>query len=173
MYLLSVYFDESTNRRLQRYIDLISEKTGNQFMTEHCVPPHMTISSIEARSVDVLTEPFLQLRGKIQSGKIIIASVGQLLPYVFYAAPVWNEYISMLSGQIYRQFGDIPETSISKYYQPGSWFPHITLAKTLTKEQMQLAFSCMQDQFQVFEATVTEIGLAKVNPHEDVERFIL
>jgi hypothetical protein len=49
----------------------------------------------------------------------------------------------------------------------------ITLAKTLTKEQMQLALSVMQDQFQVFEATVTEIGLAKVNPHEDVERFIL
>jgi hypothetical protein len=173
MYLLSVYFDESTNRRLQRYIDLIGEKTGNRFMSEHCVPPHMTISSIEARNVDILTEPFLQLRGKIQSGKIIIASVGQLLPYVFYAAPVWNEYLAMLSGQIYRQFGDIPETTISKYYQPGSWLPHITLAKTLTKEQMQLALSVMQDQFQVFEATVIEIGLAKVNPHEDVERFIL
>jgi hypothetical protein len=38
---------------------------------------------------------------------------------------------------------------------------------------MQLALSVMQDQFQVFEATVTEIGLAKVNPHEDVERFML
>jgi hypothetical protein len=133
----------------------------------------MTISSIEARSVEVLIEPFLQLHGKIRSGKIMIASVGQLLPYVFYTAPVWNEYLSMLSGQIYQQFGEISETSISKYYQPGSWLPHVTLAKTLTKEQMQLALQVMQDQFQVFEAAVTEIGLAKVNPHEDVERFRL
>jgi 2'-5' RNA ligase len=133
----------------------------------------MTISSIEARSVDILTEPFLQLHGKIRSGKIMIASVGQFLPCVFYAAPVWNEYLATLSGQIYQQFGEIPETSTSKYYQPGSWLPHVTLAKTLTKEQMQLALQVMQDQFQVFEATVTEIGLAKVNPHEDVERFTL
>jgi hypothetical protein len=99
--------------------------------------------------------------------------VGQLLPYVFYAAPVWNDYLATLSGQIYQQFGMIPETSINKYYKPGSWLPHITLAKTLTKEQMQFALSVMQDQFQVFEATVTEIGLAKVNPHEDVVRFRL
>jgi hypothetical protein len=133
----------------------------------------MTISSIEARSVEVLIEPFLQLHGKIRSGKIMIASVGQLLPYVFYAAPVWNEYLSTISGRIYQQFREIPETAISKYYQPGSWLPHVTLAKTLTKEQMQRALQVMQEQFQVFEATVTEIGLAKVNPHEDVERFIL
>jgi phosphoribulokinase len=87
MYLLSVYFDESTNRRLQRYIDLISEKTGNRFMTEHSVPPHMTISSIEARSVDVLIEPFLQLawRGLHKSHdfpfliQVEITSIGLLI----------------------------------------------------------------------------------------------
>lgn len=33
------------------------------------------------------------------------------------------------------------------------------------------AFGVLQDSFAPFEATVTEIGLAKVNPHEDVERF--
>ena len=68
---------------------------------------------------------------------------------------------------------DIPETSISRYYQPGSWLPHVTLGKTLTKEQMQTAFAVMQDNFQPFTATITEIGLAKVNPHEDVVRFEL
>ena len=45
--------------------------------------------------------------------------------------------------------------------------------ETLTKEQMQTAFAVMQDNFQPFTATITEIGLAKVNPHEDVVRFEL
>ena len=49
----------------------------------------------------------------------------------------------------------------------------MTLGKTLTKEQMQTAFAVMQDNFQPFTATITEIGLAKVNPHEDVVRFEL
>jgi hypothetical protein len=36
-----------------------------------------------------------------------------------------------------------------------------------------MAFSVVQDRFSVFEAQVTELGLAKVNPHEDVLRFQL
>lgn len=32
MYLISCYFDEKTNRILQRYIDQAAAKTGNTFM---------------------------------------------------------------------------------------------------------------------------------------------
>lgn len=68
MYFISIYFDQQTNQTLQRYITQIGEKTGNTFMTEHRVPPNMTF-----------------------------ASVGQLLPYVFYVTPrkrtvTWKEH---------------------------------------------------------------------------------
>jgi hypothetical protein len=173
MYLITAYFDEKTNRTLQRYLDLVAEKTGNTFMTANQVPPHMTISSVEARSAEVLREPFIRCREKIICGNIRFVSIGQLLPYVFYTTPVLNEYLQELSKQIYQAVRDIPETSVNRYYRPGSWLPHVTLGKTLTREQMQAAFEVMQDNFQPFDTTVTEIGLAKVNPHEDVERFQL
>ena len=173
MYLVSVYFDEKTNKIFNRYIRIIAEKTGNTFMTEHNVPPHMTLSSIEARSVDVLTGAIEMLRGKAEKGSVRFVSTGQLLPYVFFATPVLNDYLGALASQVYESIKDIPETSVSRYYQPGSWLPHVTLGKTLTKEQMQTAFAVMQDNFQPFTATITEIGLAKVNPHEDVVRFEL
>lgn len=173
MYLISVYFDERTNQTLQRYINQIAVKTGNTFMTDNKVPPHMTLASIEARDISVLEPLFEALRGKLQAGQIQFVSVGQFFPYVFYATPVLNEYLSELSTQVYETFRDIPETSISRYYRPMSWLPHVTLGKTLDKEQMQKAFRVMQDNFSPFEATVTEIGLAKVNPHEDVMRFEL
>ena len=54
MYLISVYFDEKTNNILQKYIDKVALETGNLFMEDKHVPPHMTISSIEARNVEVL-----------------------------------------------------------------------------------------------------------------------
>jgi len=38
---------------------------------------------------------------------------------------------------------------------------------------MRQAFAIVQDKFSVFEAQVTELGLAKVNPHDDVLRFEL
>lgn len=171
--MISIYFDEVSNRILQKHIDRIAEKTGNQFMKEHQVPPHLTLSSIEARSVDVLVPAFEKLRGQFVSGEIQFVSVGQLFPYVIYATPVLNEYLEHLSKQVYDQMSEIPETTISKLYRPYSWLPHVTLGKTLTKEQMQTAFTVLQEHFTPFTATVTEIGLAKVHPHEDVVRYRL
>lgn len=171
MYLISVYFDDETNNRIQRYINQIAEKTGNTFMTDNHVPPHMTISAIEARSVDVLAPHVEKLRDSLCQGKIQCASVGMLLPYVLYVTPVLNEYLQGLSQQVHDAIPKDDEITISRYYQPMQWLPHITLGKKLTKEQMQIAVGIMQDGFAPFEARVTEIGLAKVNPHEDVLRW--
>lgn len=100
-------------------------------------------------------------------------SVGQLLPYVFYATPVLNGYLQDLSEKVFDEVKSIPECAVSRYYKPMSWLPHITLGKTLTKEHMQMAFSVMQESFVPFEATITEIGRARVNPHSDVVRWKL
>ena len=171
MYLTSVYFDDRTNRILQGYIDKIARKTGNCFMTDNKVPPHMTISSVEARGAEVLLPAFFTLEGKFKSGEIRFASVGQLLPYVMYATPVMNKYLLELSQQVYEVYKNIPETSVSRYYKPLSWLPHVTLGKTLDREQMRRAFEVMQESFSPFSARITEMGLAKVNPHEDVAKI--
>lgn len=201
MYLISVYFDNHANKILQRYIDEVAKATGNTFMIDHKVPPHMTISSIEAKSVDVLKPAFESLAEKLaftrtragnsslgnnvqgnsnqsnsnqsnsnlgESNKIQIVSVGQLLPYVLYATPVLNEMLQDLQEVVYDTFKDIEDTDISRFYQPYSWLPHITLGKKMDKEQMIPAIKVMQEKFAPLEAIITKIGLAKVNPHEDV-----
>ena len=93
MYLISVYFDQKTNQILQRYINQIAVKTGNTFMTDNQVPPHMTISAIEAKSAEILKPGFMSLKGKITQGMVSFVSVGQLLPYVMYVTPVLNGYL--------------------------------------------------------------------------------
>lgn len=173
MYLISVYFDSASAKRIQSLIDEVAARTGNHFMTENHVPPHLTISAVEARSADVLV-PFVKgLEGKLGKGKVQIVSPGLLLPYVIYVTPVLNAYLHDLSAQVHDAVSGIPETTINKYYMPWSWFPHVTIGKTLSREQMQEAFLVVQNKFSVFEACVTEFGLAKTNPHEDVLRFSL
>ena len=95
------------------------------------------------------------------------------MPYVIYAMPVFNQYLQDLATEVYCTFNQIDETKISKYYKPMSWIPHITLGKTLTKEQMLDAVRVLQDGFVPMVAEITEIGLARVNPHEDIVRFRL
>ncbi|MGN0248638.1 MAG: 2'-5' RNA ligase family protein [Lachnospiraceae bacterium] len=173
MYLISAYFDAQSNKVLNRYIKQIAEKTENRFMLSHQVPPHMTVSQIEARSEEVLIAHFYKLQDELHKGSIEMASIGMMMPYVIYAMPVFNQYLLDLSMDVYCAFNQIDETKISKYYKPMSWIPHITLGKTLTKEQMLGAVSILQDGFVPMTAEITEIGLARVNPHEDIVRFTL
>lgn len=173
MYLVSIYFDKVSTKRIQTLIDQIATTSDNHYMIEKQVLPHMTLSAIEARSVDILIPAIKQLEGRLQSGTIQFVTVGQLFPYVLYTMPVLNPYLQELALQISDVVSGIPETTVSKYYRPQSWLPHVTLAKTLSKEEMQRAFSVVQEKFSVFQAQVTEIGLAKVNPHNDVLRFAL
>lgn len=168
MYLISAYFDEQTSKTIERYSKQIAEKTGNTFMIDNHVPPHLTISSIEARNGQMLVEPVKELTKYLKKGDIQFVSVGMLFPYVMYVTPVLNEYLFDMSKQIYDVVSKIPMVSISKYYQPMQWLPHVTLGKTLTKEQMQIAFTIMQDRFAVFDGKIIKIGLAKTNPHEDI-----
>ena len=167
MYLISAYFDENTTNVLNGYIEKVAQATGNDFMVANNVPPHLTLSAIEARSVDVLVPAFEMLDGKISKGAISLITVGQLMPKVLYVAPYLNEYLQTLERQVFDCFKAIPDTTISNYYRPFSWLPHITLAKTLNREQMVIAVQLMQD-FKRLDASIVRLGLAKVNPHEDV-----
>ena len=168
MYLISAYFDENTTNVLNGYIEKVAQATGNDFMVANNVPPHLTLSAIEARSVDVLVPAFEMLDGRISKGDISLITVGQLMPKILYVAPYLNEYLQDLEQQVIDCFKDIPDTSISHYYRPFSWLPHITLAKTLNREQMVTAVQLMQD-FKRLDASIVRLGLAKVNPHEDVK----
>ena len=47
MYLISLYFDDVTNERIQSYMNQIAKRTGNDVMLAGKVPPHITLSAFE------------------------------------------------------------------------------------------------------------------------------
>ncbi len=168
MYLISVYFDDNANKIIKRYMEKIAAITGNNYMVDNHVPPHMTISSVEARSGEVLIPHVAALENTIKCGEIHFVSVGVFLPYVMYLTPVLNEYLMDMSERVYKAVCEVPDVSISKVYQPMQWLPHVTLGKKLDKEQMQKAFQVMQEGFQPFTAEIVKMGLASTNPHKDI-----
>ena len=173
MYLISAYFDEQTNKRINGYIEKIAEQTGNTFMIENQVPPHMTISAVEARNGELLIPYVDKLQNTLYQGNLQFVSVGMFFPYVMYLAPVLNGYLQEMAEQVYQSVCNVPEVSVNRCYKPMQWMPHITLGKKLTKEQLRIAFAIMQERFAPFEGNVTGIGLAKTNPHEDILRMSL
>ena len=168
MYLVSIYFDDKTNRIIQNHINKVAEKTGNIFMTDGKVPPHITISAFETKQEAKVVEALKEATTQMQSGQLEWASVGMFFPYVLYLAPVLNEYLHSLTKIVYERIKGIEDTIISPYYRPFQWLPHTTIGKKLCKEEMQTAFEVLQNDFAMFSGTVTRIGLAKTNPYTDI-----
>ena len=88
-------------------------------------------------------------------------------------APVLNLYLEDMIEQVHDMVKHIPEVRMSRYYQPCSGFRISHWERSFQKEQMQEAFSVMQELFAPMEVTVAEIGLAKTNPHQDLIRVEL
>ena len=81
MYLISVYFDNTSTKRIQTLIDQVAAASGNHYMTEKQVPPHLTLSAVEARSVEVLIPAVKKLDGTLHQGTVQFVTVGQLFTH--------------------------------------------------------------------------------------------
>lgn len=169
MYLISIYFDESTEKILNSHIQHVAKATGNTFMLDNNVPPHITVAAVETKQEDVVISRVEELIKKLTCGEIKFVSVGSFASKVIYVQPVLNEYLHNLSVELSKELGQIEETILSPYYQPFSWLAHCTIGKQLAKEEMQQAFEVLSNEFVPIDAKVTHIGVAKTNPHRDIK----
>lgn len=169
MYLLSIYFDESTEKRLQNLIHRVAKETGNSFMLDNQVPPHITVAAVETKHEDMVIARMEELVKTLEAGEIKLVSIGTFSKQVIYVQPVLNAYLHQLSVLLSQELGQIEETICSPYYQPFRWLPHCTIAKQLSTEQMLQAFQILQNHFTPMDGRVVRIGIARTNPHRDIK----
>lgn len=169
MYLISIYFDETTEKRILGYMKQIGKVTGNTLMLDGNVPPHITIAAFHTEPEAVAREIFFRGAENLKEENVSWVSVGAFLPGVIYIAPVLNKYLHELSEKYSKDIIKRQGVTVDYRYMPFSWLPHSTLAKRLSNKQLTTAFSVMQDHFTPFEGKVTKIGLAKTNPYTDLE----
>ena len=169
MYLISLYFDEISDRKIRSYMKQIARHAGNEAMIDGKVPPHITVAAFNASSERLAVELFEHISSNIYRNDLQWVSVGTFLPGVIYIAPVLNEYLQIISESIYKEIKHTEGVDPKGCYGPYEWFPHATLGKHLDKEQMRTAFKIMQDQFAPFTSQVVKCGLARTNPYTDIE----
>ena len=154
-------------------IKQVAEKSGNTFMIDGNVPPHITVSAFETFDENAAVDVLEKVVNELKSGELQWASVGQFFPYVIFAAPVLNEYLHDMSVKVYESLNSLDGVKISPYYRPFQWLPHTTIGKKLSKEEMKVAFDVMQNSFGMFKGQVVKIGLAKTNPYREVVNWEL
>ena len=76
MYLISIYFDDDSNRIIQNYINNVATATGNRFMLDNNVPPHITIGAFNTRSEAEAIAIFNRVATEFTEGRIDWVTIG-------------------------------------------------------------------------------------------------
>ena len=168
MYLISLYFDNETQEKLRTLMERVARRTENRFMQDNHVPPHITVAAVETKCEDELLIRVEKIANNLKCDKIQFVSVGTFSTRVIFVQPFLNEYLQQLSITLTQKLEQIDETILSSYYKPFNWLPHCTIAKQLSKDEMQKAFSELLQHFTPVNGYVTQIGVSKTNPHRDL-----
>lgn len=171
MYLISLYFDEETEALLQKHIERVAAKTGNTYMLDNRIPPHITIASCGCGREDMLAAEMERVVKTWRQGAVEWVAVGSFKPHVLFFAPVLNSYLHELCVSANALLSELCGERSFGYYQPFRWFPHVTIARTLSEEQMRKGFQVLQANFQPFSGRAVEVGLAGSHPHQDIKRW--
>lgn len=118
MYLISIYFDETSEKRIGGYMKQIAKATGNTLMIDGNVPPHITITAFEAENEYVARESFLHQANNLKSGSVQWVSIGTFLPGVIYIAPILNQYLHELSETFQKEVTKMQRVMIDHKYLP-------------------------------------------------------
>lgn len=201
MYLISLYFDEKTNKRIQSHINDVAEYSGNSYMTDRKIPPHITLTAFEpgwdeaepdeikmCKTKQYETE-LIRTLGEVFEGQgqgiLKWVSVGAFSPGVLFLSPVLNEYLHELLVKVSDVLQEAQEetenvskcmwkkATLQPCYQPFSWLPHTTIGKRLNQEEMQRAFAGIQKHFSPFDGRIIKIGLSKTTPKEEIKVWYL
>ena len=76
MYLVSIYFDEQTDKRIRQYINQIARRSGNTYMIDGNIPPHITISAFETNRESEAIALLEQRLSNFKQGTLQWAGVG-------------------------------------------------------------------------------------------------
>ena len=172
MFLISAFFDPLTNRTFQKLINGIADVTGNEFMLEFNVPPHLTFLQIQTRTgQEQLEQAVKNLEGKLKAVSLTFASCGDGIPNVVFAKVRMTDELKTQINLIYDEIIKIPDIKINPYYLPENIFPHVTLGKTLTWEQQSAAMDYVNKNFSIFEGIISEAALTCGKPPYPLVHF--
>ena len=168
MYLISAYFDDRTTKKIQNLIDEVAKITGNAFMIDGKIPPHITVLEFDTKDEDAALDIFKENANSFMQGEVLFSSIGVFKKQVLYIETVLNEYLHNMSCKWDELYKEFPDFMRSPYYQPFGWIPHLSLGKHLTNAQIIQAFELVLSKFEPFKGKITKIGIAKTNPHRDL-----
>ncbi|MDO5352960.1 MAG: 2'-5' RNA ligase family protein [Succinatimonas sp.] len=168
MYLISLYFDNYSTNVFNDYLKIIQEKTKNNYMIYHKIPPHLTVATLHDCNEEMMINHLDHVIKKINEDFIDVVSIGSFLQNTIYLTPLYNQYLHDISVKINGIVNQLDRHREHNRYRPFHWLPHITMARKLNEAELNIAFASLNQIFKPMHVKVTRIALSKSQPYQDI-----
>lgn len=174
-YAVSLHFGREVNEIILSNILAIADQTGNRFMIENKVPPHITIGAFHAARDDEgkllgLVEDFAREQ---QAGAVQFCEVGNFNNKVLFLRPEKNSFLTKINAELHDLLLPIFSKAENGYYLPDIWFPHTTLATGLNSSQFEKALKIAGEITLPLDATIGELAVYQCSPFAELKKYNL
>lgn len=148
-YAVSLGFDALSSEKLISVQKSFSEITGNFYLMENSVPPHLTLGMFHAdeSEFDEIKNAFSDFAS--QAGSNFSVGVSGLDGFsnrvVFLRLTDVDHRLNHLNEKLHRDFLVHFESGGNFRYLPENWFPHVSVAVKLNRRQYEIASSASID----------------------------
>ena len=174
-YAVSLHFSQKVNEVVISTLQAIADKTGNRFMIENKIPPHITIGAFHAAREEEakmlqLVENFAQGQ---KAGSVQFSEVGDFNGKVLFLKPEKNLFLSEINKTLHTLLLSEFEKAENGYYLPDIWFPHTTLATRLNQSQFSAAEEIAKQITLPLEAAIEELAVYQCSPFLELKKYKL
>jgi len=174
-YAVSLHFSTDASDIITKAVRDIAEATGNNFIIENKIPPHITIGTFHARKEDEarllqLTAEFARTQ---KAGVVHFSKIDNFKGKVLFLKGEKDFFLAQMNRQLHSLVLSEFESGENGYYLPEIWCPHTTLATRLSQGQFAKALSVAEKISLPLEAKACEIGFYQCSPFLELKRFVL
>jgi len=169
-YAVVFYFDEITEEKIGSLMVKTADATGNKYMVDNKIPPHITISLFQYNEdINTIISIIENNISIFKKGNILLASIGIFNPAVVFLAPVITNYLVESDKRINEILSSNDKIVLDKGYTENQWVPHISLAVKLNQSELMDGVKTLTQHFEVLDAKIIKVGLAECNPYRDIK----
>lgn len=157
----------------------IAAATGNNYMLDNSVPPHLSLGLFHAEEerTDEMEKLFCEFAEGLKSeGTNLCLNFNgpdKFADKVIFLSVERDEPLMKLNRDLHQLFLPHFEAGDNRNYLPENWVPHIALAVKLDSQQFEKGFSVAKTLLLPQSAKINSATLAKCNPYNEVVKVII
>ncbi|MGT2756302.1 2'-5' RNA ligase family protein [Streptococcus ovuberis] len=174
-YAIIAGFDGMTDQKVRRVWEELAQAGISDYATQ--IPdrqPHLTLATYgDIAEIDRFYDALRQFAQASERVPIQISSIGSFFQSgTLYWAPRLTKQLATFHHQLHMHLAAYETSDHPSLYRPDVWFPHITLANYLNKEQLSQAFLHCQGNHSSFEGEITSLTVLAFSEGHAPQRML-